>query len=333
MIKVFYTSSENNNCFGVNQVLSSLKSFLDKKYIINCTGSLSQFINVKYDLIHIHGCWKISLLFYFILSKIKKLKIVVSPHGMLDPNSINQKKIIKLIYWHLFQKFIFLFADQIIVNSVLEKKNVNKLIKDKNIKVIPHGIELDYKYPLKKNRQKNSFNFVFFSRIHPSKNLHSIINLWTSDKFFKKLNLTIYGEISDSNYFQKISNQIIKFDNINYKGALYKNKIKILSNYDIFIFLSKSENFGLVILEALASGMYIILSNNLPWKHLNKFKFASLINYRNNNLKKEIKKITHMKKYIRSVNYQKKTKLFLKKYYDWKDISNVYLKIYQNLIK
>ena len=79
--------------------------------------------------------------------------------------------------------------------------------------------------------------------------------------------------------------------------------------------------------------MYIILSNNLPWKHLNKFKFASLINYRNNNLKKEIKKITHMKKYIRSVNYQKKTKLFLKKYYDWKDISNVYLKIYQNLIK
>ena len=39
-----------------------------------------------------------------------------------------------------------------------------------------------------------------------------------------------------------------------------KNKILNLSTYDVFILPSKSENFGLVVLEALNAGLYLILN-------------------------------------------------------------------------
>ena len=331
MIKVFYTSSENKNYFGVNQVLNSLKKFLYKKTLIYNTGGIYKFLSNKYDLIHIHGCWKIRLFVYFLLSKLRNIKIVISPHGMLDPHSLKNKKLIKIVFWHFCQKIIFVLSDQIIVNSILEKKNVLKMIKHNNIKIIPHGIKLELLNHKNKRLKKNPLKFVFFSKIHPSKNLLGLINLWTNKNFLKNLDLSIYGEITDNRYFEKVSKKISKLKNIKYHGALYKNKVKILSNYDVFIFPSKSENFGLVVLEALASGLYVIIDKNLSWGNLKKLGFASLITFTVNSLTKEIKNIDKVKNQIRGKHYLKKTRYFLKKKHNWNIISSNYLNNYKNL--
>ncbi len=333
MIKVFFISSQLNNNFGVNQVIFSLKKFLSKQCIFLHKKSLFKFLRSKYDLIHIHGCWKLNILFFFIFSKLKKVKIIISPHGMLDPHSLNQKKFMKFIAWHLFQKYIFMFSNQIIVNSLKEKKNVLDILNHSNIKVIPHGIELKTNFKKKANKKNSKLKFVFFSRIHKSKNLMQLINLWTNDVFFKKFNLSIYGEISDFKYFDLLKAKIKRFQNIKYKGSLYKNKIQKLSVYDIFIFPSKSENFGLVILEALASGLYLILNNNLPWQHLSQKGFATLINFQKNSLKKEIKNLEKIKKKIRSPKYIKKSYSYLSTNYSWKEISNDYVDNYNKVLK
>ena len=328
MLKVFYISSEINDHFGVNQVLSSLKKFFNKNLLVYDTGNLNKFINSKYDLIHIHGCWKVKLFVYFIIAKLKNIKIVISPHGMLDPYSLKQKKIFKVFFWYIFQKYIFTLSDLIIVNSKTEKKNISQLINFKKIIIIPHGIELG---PLNFKKKNKFMKFIFFSRIHPSKNLITLINLWTQNKYFDNLELSIYGEISDHKYFQKIKKKIVKFENINYRKPLYKNKIKILSNYDIFIFPSKSENFGLVILEALAAGLYLILNRNLPWHHLKDKKYASLINFNKNQLISAIKYIKKKINKIRQKSYKKSTNSYLKENYNWKKITNIYVQNYKKL--
>ena len=333
MIKVFFISSENNNSFGVNRVLYDLKNFLKKKCYIKRSSNFYDFINTEYNIIHIHGCWKLYILFYFILSKIKKLKIIISPHGMLDPYSLNQKKIRKIIFWHLFRKHILKFSDQIIVNSLNEKKNVLKIVDHKKIIIIPHGIKfIKQKYDRKKNYNKK-LNFVFFSRIDHVKNLDKLVKIWISNPYFENLKLSIYGEISDHKYFNLINHKISKYKNIKYYGALNKNKIKILAKYDVFIFPSKSENFGLVVLEAMAAGLYIVLNKKLPWKNIASEGFASLIYFNNTNLTKEIKNLIKRKSQLRSVNYFNKIKMFLHKNYNWKNISKIYLLNYKKLLK
>ena len=333
MINIFFISSENNNSFGVNQVLFNLKKFLKKKCHIHKSNNFYKFLNTRHNLIHIHGCWKLRIFFYFILSKARKLKVIISPHGMLDPYSLNQKKIIKLIFWHIFQKYIFKFSDQIIVNSINEKKNVQKIITHKNIIIIPHGIKIN---KLKFNKVKNykkSLNFIFFSRIDHVKNLDKLIDIWTNNNFFKKINLSIYGDISNHKYFSLIKNKMSGFKNIKYFFPLNKNKIRVLAKHDIFIFPSKSENFGLVILEAMSAGLYLILNKQLPWKHIAHSEFASLINFNNISLINEIKKITKKKNKLRSLNHYKKTQVYLARHYNWENISDLYIFNYKKMVK
>ena len=55
------------------------------------SNKILKFLSFKPDIIHINGCWKLRLVFFFILAKIFSIKIIISPHGMMDPFSLNQK--------------------------------------------------------------------------------------------------------------------------------------------------------------------------------------------------------------------------------------------------
>ena len=123
MFKIFYTSSENNKNFGVSRVVDELKRNLSKEKInIKFSNNLNDFFTFKPNMVHIHGCWKLHLLVIFLFSKIKGIKTVISPHGMIDPFSFSQKKIKKNIAWYIYQKFIVSTSDLVVVNSNQKKE-------------------------------------------------------------------------------------------------------------------------------------------------------------------------------------------------------------------
>ena len=334
MLKVLFVSSENEDKFGVTKVINSLKKNLKNKIKIKYTNKIFNLIKFKPDLIHIHGCWKLRLILFFILSKIFSIKIIISPHGMINPVSFNQKKIKKIIGWHLYQKIIFYKSDLIIVNSVNEKKNLEKKINCKvNVIIIPHGININNKININVHKKSN-LRFVFFSRIHPSKNLHKLIKLWKSDKFFYKYSLSVFGEITDLNYFKKLFYRSeTNFKNIKYFGPLKKNLQKTLSKYDVFVMPSKSENFGLVVLEALSSGLFVLVNKDLPWKILERNHLGKSFVMNKKNLIYSIKKIELIKNKIRKKNYKNKIFNFLNTNYSWNKIVKIYISNYHSLVK
>ena len=331
MFKLLYTTSENHKNFGVSKVVSSLNQEIQKKKIKSVfSNNLFKFFIFKPDIIHINGCWKIRLILFFVLAKIFKTKIIISPHGMVDPFSLKQKNLKKKIALLIYQKFIFENSDLIIVNSKLEKKIFLKITKkNSKILIIPHGIQIDKKFSVAQNINKD-LKFVFFSRIHKSKNLHKLIKLWKKDPFFKKFHLDIYGEIIDEKYFSNLN--IKHYNNISYLGPLNNKIQQHLSKYDVLIHPSESENFGLVILEGLSSGLFLILNKDLKKFFLEKNGFAKNINFNSKELKEVIKKILRNKKKIKSIYYKKKSLNFVKKNFNWQNIITTYSKHYKKLI-
>ena len=295
MLKVLYFTSEIKKKFGVYKVIKILEKNFKKKGIITISHKIGDIFKKNPNIIHIHGCWRPKLFFVFLLAKLKSVKIIVSPHGMLDPYSLLQKKIKKKIAWHLYQKFIINFCDLIIVNSNIEKLNVKKLnFKQKEI-IINHGIFINKRIYLN-NKKIQNLRFVFFSRIHPSKNLNNLLEIWIRNSFFKKYNLDIFGEVSDKHYYHHILNKIKHTNNIKYRGSIKGNVSKKLASYDVFVHPSNSENFGLVILEAIASGLFVILNKKLDWHILEEKGFGYLIKLNSKNLEKKIKIIEKKKK-------------------------------------
>lgn len=331
MLKVIYFTSENENRFGIYKVVSQLLKNLKNKVNAKYSKDIIDLFLFKPDIVHIHGCWRPILLIVFLIAKIKGIKITISPHGMLDPYSMNQKKIKKLIAWHLYQKYIFVHSDLIIVNSNLEKKNFFKKIKVlKLVNVIPHGTNFDNNFRLRKKRNK-IFKFVFFSRIHPSKNLIKLIKIWTSNSFYKKYSLDIYGEITDKKYFHKVKEEYLNHKNIQYKGVIKNNKQNKLSMYDIFLHPSNSENFGLVILEALSSGLYSFINQKLYWKNLEKKGYGKMIKFENDQIKKSIINAEKIKIKLNRLSFKRKMIEYVKKNYNWNKITQIYINSYNSI--
>ena len=108
-----------------------------------------------------------------------------------------------------------------------------------------------------------------------------------SNLFFDDYTLDVYGEIQDINYFRQFQDIIKNTKNINYKGKINKYNLKSkLSKYDIFLHPSKSENFGLVILEAMSCGLFPVVNKKLDWKILDKQNLGCNSNFTYKDLKK-----------------------------------------------
>ena len=150
--------------------------------------------------------------------------------------------------------------------------------------------------------------------------------------FFDDYKLDIYGEIDDDKYFNNFKSQIKNFENINYKGKINNTNLNYkLSKYDIFLHPSNSENFGLVILEAMSCGLFPVVNKKIDWKILDKNELGKSLNFTYKDLKRLIIKLNKSKKKIRSKKFQKKLREYLFKNYNWDFIINEYHQNYKSL--
>ena len=164
----------------------------------------------------------------------------------------------------LFKKAekITCFSLDYIKNSQIEKfykKNESKFIE------VPYGIDIKKFHPSEKKIEEKTMKIIFvggLDRAHNFKGLHILIEALRLSE--EKIKLNIVGEGSRKEYFKKL----VETKNIKDK-VFFLNSIKNseLSNVyrknEILVLPStnKNEALGIVLLEAMASGLGVIASN------------------------------------------------------------------------
>jgi glycosyltransferase involved in cell wall biosynthesis len=86
------------------------------------------------------------------------------------------------------------------------------------------------------------------------------------------IQLAIYGPIKDKAYWQQcelLIQQMPSNITIEYKGDVQPFEVQVtIAQYDAFVLLTKGENFGHALFEALSCGRPIITSHFTPWNNL-----------------------------------------------------------------
>jgi len=112
-----------------------------------------------------------------------------------------------------------------------------------------------------------TIRLVFMSRIAPMKNLDYAIRIVASTKV--PIEFHIYGPIWDDAYWlkcQKMIKQLPGNVKVTYKGVVEQDRVRdVFSQYDLFLFPTRGENFGHVILESLSVGTPVLISDQTPW--------------------------------------------------------------------
>ena len=198
-------------------------------------------------------------------------KVVLTPHGMLEP------WIIKRHYWTkkvpalwLYQKKAIVEADYLHATAESEKENLLKLRYNSKIEVIANGIDID-KITVKTSWQKRK-EMLFLSRIHVKKGINFLIEaIATLKEELKGYKINIAGEGEES-YIYELKQMAYKLgvgEQIHFIGGVYGNrKWELFRNADLFVLPTHSENFGIVVAEALACGTPVITTKGTPWGEL-----------------------------------------------------------------
>ncbi len=263
------------------KVISLGKGFLNYGFQFGLVQKLTSLAK-NYDLVIIHGLWQYHSLATFLALKRIKKKYFLFTHGMLDPwfkKKYPLKHIKKLIYWTIFERNVAKGAEAIFFTSIQEEylsKNWFKNIKiDK--KFINYGINRKPENPEKFKKVflkrfpylNNKKIILFLSRIDYKKGIDILIEAFGKISHeYPELVLVVAGPFSkDYQLRQKLNTLINIFrikDKVIFTGML-KNEMKWGAYYssDIFCLPSHSENFGIVVAEALSCGCLVGISDKV----------------------------------------------------------------------
>lgn len=238
----------------------------------NMSRTLNKTVN-DYDIVHVNTIWTWPS--HLPVGKAKKAgkPLVISPHGMLYPQALMVSGWKKEIISKLFLRKDLSKADCIHATSEEEARHIRDFGVSNPIAVIPNCICVEnYPKPRKEPNQKRRFGFV--GRLNPIKNIDILIKAWISlgEKTGDwELEIIGSGEPEYENYLKSIAKSC-KNQNIIFKGFLSGDELHTaVRNLDFQILPSKSENFGMVVPEALVCGVPVIASKGTPWGLLEKY--------------------------------------------------------------
>jgi glycosyltransferase involved in cell wall biosynthesis len=221
------------------------------------------YLNVKkFDVVHIHSWWNPLVLGAAWICKIKGVKPVFSPHGMLsdyimETNNAGKKKIIHDLVGKNLLKY-----SRLHVTAETEWEESMKIIPKWEGHVIPNLVMLSEKiYPRPAN---NIFTIGFLSRIDPKKGLDILIKALGKTNFEYKLLIAGEGEEKYVNTLKQLAVENGNDHKLEWVG--WKNgeeKFEFLSQLDLFALTSHNENFAVVVVEALSVGTPVLVSDKV----------------------------------------------------------------------
>lgn len=216
--------------------------------------SLSSHINMlknsyRSDIIHCH--FSVSSIYF---SFFRKRNLVYTSHMPFWDTNVT-----------IFDKLAVKRAAAVIALTREIAESMSGL--NKNIFVIPNGVDINRYRPKQKNKTSNKLLFV--GRVTPQKGLEYLINaMMLVKREIEDVELNIVGPVvdqfwrRDGRYYHLLLNLVKKFNlgsSVSFTGPVSEEeKIKYYQNSDLFILPSLREGLALVLLEAIACGLPVI---------------------------------------------------------------------------
>ncbi len=227
--------------------------------------------DLKPDVVHVNGCWTPGCAVAQFVAQSEGVAVVLSPHGMLEPWIVSRH------YWTRKLPALLLYQRRAVRRATLlhataesERRNLLALGLNPRIEVVANGIEVE------NIQQKTSWQrrrrLLFLSRIHPKKGIDLLIRaLGTLRDKLQGYTLDVAGE-GDEEYIaelKQLTDTQGLSDTVHFAGGVYgSDKWQLFRTADLFVLPTHSENFGIVVAEALASGTPVLTTQGTPWHEL-----------------------------------------------------------------
>ncbi|MCX8090759.1 MAG: glycosyltransferase [Verrucomicrobiae bacterium] len=223
------------------------------------------------EVLHDTGVWLLTNHAAARISRHRNLPRVVSPRGMLSGWALRHKGWKKRVAWWLYQRRDLQTAAALHATSRAEMESLRSLGLTRPIAVIPNGVELPPEPARAAVRPTEAVRTVLFlGRIHPVKGLLDLVEAWAAVRANGWRVVLAGGDESGHRAEVEAAIRAHRLEkNFEFAGAVSaEGRWALYREADLFVLPSRSENFGLVVAEALACGLPVITTRGTPWEEL-----------------------------------------------------------------
>ena len=242
-------------------------------HFVNGEAFESAVTRINPDIVHLHGIWSQALHRCAVICRRKKIPYIIAPRGMLEPWSLQQKWLKKRIARWLYQDRDLKCAAALHATAESEAEQFRKLGFRNPIIVSPNGVNVPKKFE-PRNTQNTRKRVLFVSRMHPKKGVLELVEAFSRlgvSGWCCELVYTVSGEL-EREYEAKVKARVKELGlegQFIFTGALNDDdKWAVYARADLFVLPTHSENFGIVVAEALWAGVPVITTKGTPWKEL-----------------------------------------------------------------
>ena len=327
-----YSDKKLKNYKGVN--LISLPS-IGTKHLDAISHTFLACLNVIFrrdiDIVHFHGIGPSSLLWLIKIFR-PDLPVIATFHCQ---DYFHGK-------WGGFARFYLKFGENIccrLANKTIAVSNgLKKYAEDKykkNVFYIPNGVDIEKKTEAKIIKDnwglKREGYILSTSRLVRHKGIHYLIEAYKQIKTDKKL-VIAGGDAFTENYVKELRDLAGNNPNIIFTGNQFGQTIKELySNAYAFVQASESEGMSMSLLEAMAYGLPVLVSD-IP-ENLECIKEAGFV-FSNRNvesLKAKLEDVINNKEQAKMVGEQVKARII--NYYSQEVIVDELAKVYKTVLR
>jgi glycosyltransferase involved in cell wall biosynthesis len=230
-----------------------------------------------FDFVHIHAIWNFPTYYTMRSALAAGVPYMVAPQGSLEPWALTQNRWGKLVYGSLLEVPLLKRAACLQAVSSTEAHQIRDFGLEVPTFVIPNGVNagllghnevrsLAVKLGLSADRK----TLLYLSRLHPKKGADILIQAFARIPATEPLTLVIAGSDAGSGFGESLkqlaSDLGLKSRCIFLGEVKGKEKYDTLLGADFFALPSHSEGLPVAVIEAMASGLPVLITPgcNLP---------------------------------------------------------------------
>ena len=293
-VSLYTTNADGNKTLDVSLGVSTLEEDVEvfyypaQKTIFGNVLSYPMVRALKHrvpnvDLVLIHSLYQFTSTVAAHYCRKFRVPYVLRPHGILDTTPAHRRRwLLKWAYIQLFEKRNFDCAAAIQYSSRMEEEMARHFmtVKSPNL-LIPEGISLE---PFAKLPPRGSFRarypemagkslILYLGRLHQKKGLELLVEAFSRVAARRDDAHLVLAGSGDSDYVMRITKMLRDlgvFDRTTITGQLDDDeKLAVLRDADVFVLPSYGENFGISVVEAMACGLPVLISDKVGiWREI-----------------------------------------------------------------
>ena len=229
-------------------------------------------LSPNYDIVHSVGLWSFPSDISSLIAIRFGIPYIVSLHGMLMPIALARHGLRKGVMMRVLERWRLATADAVVCASQVEKAEYDKLRIDDNARVVPNIVELpdtapDRKRFRRENKLENAFMMLFAGRLVAIKGLEYTIRAFSGVvERHPRARLVIVGptEGDHASAIKALVRSLGVDKVVLFKGMLSGQEYwDTVASADLLVLNSHSENFGLVVAQAMGLGVPVLISDRV----------------------------------------------------------------------